>query len=367
MTNDIQTDRRVCRVARSLMKYGQQVTVIGRINKLHPALPDFPFRIRRMRLLFNRGPLFYAEYNVRLLFRLLFAHADVLVANDLDTLPAVYAASRMRKKVMLYDSHEYFTEVPELIDRNLARKTWLLLEHLILPEIRHAYTVSEPIAAAYHEKYGISMQVIRNLPWRLQEPVHPERILRTADEKIILYQGSLNRGRGLELAILAVKHLHNTKLVIIGTGDVEHELKTLVISQGLQNRVLFQGRIPQDELNQYTVQADVGISLEEHSGLNYYYALPNKLFDYIQAEIPVVVSDLPEMVSVVNRYKIGLVSTAGEPETLAAVFHEVLHNREKRRIWKDNLKKAAKELCWEHEEPKLIEIYLKATNNEWSI
>ncbi|MBN1158776.1 MAG: glycosyltransferase [Bacteroidales bacterium] len=362
MTNDIFTDRRVCRIARSLADHGHKVTVIGRKYKQNTKLPDFSFRMYRMRLLFSRGLLFYAEYNFRLLFRLLLMHTDILVANDLDTLPAVYLASRIRKRTVIYDSHEYFTEVPELIGRNLVKNIWQLLERMILPKIRYAYTVSESIAKAYQQKYGINMYVIRNLPWRLKKSVDPEKMIKKDNEQMILYQGSLNRGRGLELAILATGYLHDTKLVIIGTGDVEHELKSLAEIHGLQNKVLFLGRIPQDQLMQYTIQADAGISLEEQSGLNYTYALPNKLFDYIQAGIPVIVSDLPEMASIVIRYEIGVVSKARDPEALAGIFREALWNPEKRRIWKDNLMKAAKELCWEREEPKLIELYRNAAN-----
>lgn len=362
VTNDIHTDRRVCRIAQSLVRYGYKVTVIGRTCKQKADAANLSFSTFRIRLLFNKGPLFYMEYNLRLLFYLLFIHADIIVANDLDTLAAVYFASRIRKKIVLYDSHEYFTEVPELIGRNVVKKIWEMLERTILPKLRYAYTVSNSIADAYHRKYGIHMRVIRNMPWRLQKPVHIERFLKTGNEKVILYQGSLNKGRGLELAIHAVTHMYDVKLVIIGTGDVEHELKNLVARQNLQHKVLFLGRIPQDDLSRYTIQADIGISLEEHAGLNYYYALPNKLFDYIQAEIPVVVSDLPEIASVVRSYKIGMINKTHDPEKLASLFDEMLHDKMKRELWKDNLKEAAKELCWEHEEESLIELYRNAVN-----
>lgn len=362
VTNDIHTDRRVCRIAQSLVNHGYKVTVIGRTYKQKKDSDNLSFSTSRMKLLFNKGPLFYMEYNLRLLFYLLFVHADIMVANDLDTLTAVYFASRIRKKIMLYDSHEYFTEVPELIGRNVVRKIWEMLERFMLPKVRYAYTVSDSIAGAYHRKYGIHMRVIRNMPWRLQKPVHIKRSLRAGNEKIILYQGSLNKGRGLELAIRAIVHMRDVRLVIIGTGDVENELKNLVAHQDLQHQVLFMGRIPQTELSRYTIQADIGISLEEHVGLNYYYALPNKLFDYVQAEIPVVVSDLPEIASVVRRYKIGIIKKTRDPEKLASLFDEMLHDQGKRQFWKDNLKKAAKELCWEHEENSLIELYRAAVN-----
>jgi len=127
--------------------------------------------------------------------------------------------------------------------------------------------------------------------------------------------------------------------------------------------VVFLGKIDPASLLNYTVQADAGISLEEDLGLNYRYALPNKLFDYIQAGIPVLVSDLPEMKSVVETFNIGLVSDARTPEVLASFFMQVLYNEEKRALWKSNLEKAANELCWENEEKKLMALYKNAISD----
>lgn len=361
VTNDIVTDQRVCRIAGSLLKLCPQVTIIGRHYKKNMGTGDLPCRIYRMRLLFHKGPLFYAEYNFRLLMYLLFVRADILVANDLDTLAAVYVASRIRRKTIIYDSHEYFTEVPELISRPLTRRIWQILERSILPKLAYMYTVSDSIAMDYNKKYGIEMAVIRNFPLRLKKTVRHKKFLRTGDDKIILYQGSLNIGRGLELTIRAVQQMDNVKLIIIGTGDVEDKLRKLVHILGVQDKVSFLGRIPQKELVEYTVQADIGISLEETMGLNYYYALPNKLFDYIQAEVPVIVSDLPEMAAVVRHYDIGMVAQTVDSAKLAGLFTEMLHNTQKRKYWKENLKKAAEELCWEREEHKLLELYRKAT------
>jgi len=305
----------------------------------------------------NRGPLFYAEFNIRLFLLLLIKRPGILVSNDLDTLPAVYIVSWLRRLPLVYDCHEYFTEVPELIGRKWTRKTWEFLEKLFLPRIKYATTVSHSIAAVYKDKYGIDMQVVRNLPYRIAERLKPAQVNVIEREFIILYQGSLNMGRGLELAIKAMHFMNNAKLIIVGSGDILHKLNDLVVSMGLDKKVVFPGRLMPGKLLTYTLQADLGLSLEEKLGLNYYYALPNKLFDYIQARVPVLVSDLPEMANIVRSYGIGKVNHALDPYELSLVFTEMLTDHLQRATWISNLEKAASELCWEHEELVLLDLY----------
>lgn len=359
VTNDLVTDCRVNRIASSLVNLQAQVLVIGRVFPGSMDLADFPCPVLRMKMIFRKGPLYYAEYNIRLFFRLLFVKTSVLVANDLDTLPAVFLVSKIRGLPLVYDSHEYFTEVPELLGRKWIKRTWEMLEALMLPHIQFAYTVSASIAEEYRRKYGIPMQVIRNLPTK-SENLQPQIILKKNREHLIIYQGSLNMGRGLELAIRAMGYISNARLIIAGAGDVEGELRELTESLSLMERVHFTGRITPGELRLYTIQADLGISLEEKLGLNYYYALPNKLFDYIQARIPVLVSDLPEMSRVVTQYAIGKVNHTHDPYELSLVFQEMLSDKNKRREWRSNLEKAARELCWEQEEKILTNIYRQA-------
>jgi|WetSurSiteA1Bulk_404760.scaffolds.fasta_scaffold00786_8 glycosyltransferase involved in cell wall biosynthesis len=357
VTNDMATDRRVSRIASSLVKLPAHVLVIGRDQGKQVPPVDHPFQIIRMKMLINKGPFFYAAFNIRLFFLLLCTKADILVANDLDTLPAVYLASLIKRSVMVYDSHEYFTEVPELVSRTWVKMFWERLESLILPRVKYSYTVSNSIANEYHQLYGIEMRVFRNLPYRIEKGTRSVYSSKKPQEKIIIYQGSLNMGRGLELAIKAMKFISNARLVIAGTGDVESELRELAGSLALHDKVEFTGRVSPENMLQYTRRADLGISLEEKLGLNYYYALPNKLFDYIQARIPVLVSDLPEMSAIVNRYGIGRVLHTRDAYELALVISEMLTDQSNGLTWRNNLEKAAQELCWENEEVLMLEFY----------
>jgi glycosyltransferase involved in cell wall biosynthesis len=360
VTNDISTDQRVIRTAHTLHDMKARVTIIGRRFGKPVEYTDLQFKAIRMKLVFNRGALFYAEYNLRLFWRLMIMKADILISNDLDTLPAVYLASKIRNTSLLYDSHEYFTEVPELMGRRGVQRVWEWIESLMLPHILHACTVSSPIARAYQNKYGIKMQVIRNLPFKSDQTSKPFPALRNGSEKIILYQGSLNMGRGLEMAIQAIQFTSNVRLILIGKGDLENKLKQLVLTLGLQDRITFTGRLSPDQLIGYTIQADLGISLEEDLGLNYRFALPNKVFDYIQAEVPVLVSDLPEIRALVEEYKVGMINHSMNAEELGALFTLILSNDDQLQEWKNNLKIAADELCWEKEESKLIALVQSA-------
>jgi glycosyltransferase involved in cell wall biosynthesis len=363
VTNDIFTDQRVKRTVHSLLGAGYTVMVVGRKRRPDRALTGYPCPVKRFHLWCNKGPLFYAEYNIRLFLFLLFTKQDAFLACDLDTLAASYLAARIRGIPLIYDSHEYFTEVPELVGRPAVKRIWEGLEKRMLPQIRFAFTVSQSIADAYRAKYGIPMEVIFNYPHRKRSLTDPGFSLRKGQEKIILYQGSVNTGRGLALAIMAMKFITGSRLVIIGEGDILEDLIKFTGEAGLSGSVTFTGRISMDKLYSFTQQADVGISLEEDLGLNYRFALPNKLFDYIQARIPVLVSDLPEMAALVRKYNIGKVIRTTDPAELASCISSMLNNAADRERWKENLLIASEELCWEKEEGKLLDIFQRAFNS----
>ena len=347
--NDLVTDQRVHRVAEMLVDHGLEVTCVGRRLRRSPGLEGAVFNHRRFSMLFRRGPLFYGCYNIRLFLYLVFAPRPVLIiANDLDTLLAARLASRIRKVKLIYDSHEFFTQVPELIDRKLVQGFWKWIEYRIVPKLDHAVTVSFSIAEIYRRLYRTRFRVVRNVP-KKRDPCPDPRVKQDYRGKsIIIYQGALNVGRGLELMIDTMQYLDNTVLLLVGTGDIEKNLKALVKQKKIGERVEFRGRVVPDQLFPLTCSADMGVSLEEDRGLNYRYALPNKLFDYIQARIPVLCSDLPEISRIVRTYGVGAVTGEREPEKLAGIIRYIIRERGEG-AWKDGLDRAANELCWETE------------------
>ncbi|RKD85175.1 glycosyltransferase [Mangrovibacterium diazotrophicum] len=356
--NDLVTDNRVHKVAQSLLEMGYTPKLTGRRKRKSMPLAERDYATHRMRLFFERGPLFYVEFNFRLFFRLLFSRSKIILSNDLDTLAASYFAAKLSRKKLVYDSHEYFTEVPELIDRPFKQRMWRRLEKLILPRLKNAFTVSQSIADEYQKLYGTPFKVIRNLPVRNQSLEYQQDLTVVPhEEKIVIYQGALNLGRGLEFAIQSMRFLQGVQLWLVGSGDLEEYLKILARQLNLQFKVKFFGQIPFQELSQLTAQADLGLSIEEDLGLNYRYALPNKLFDYIQHRIPVLVSSLPEMTRIVEKYGIGQILQTHQPEGMAKQIEELLHNEDLRKEYLNKLLIASKDLCWENEQPVLKSIF----------
>ncbi len=362
VTNDLVTDQRVHRVAATLMKHGAQVTLVGRL--LHNSLPIHrEYATHRMRLLFKRSWLFYAEYNIRLFCYLFIKKSEILVSNDLDTLPANYLVSKMRRKTLVFDAHELFTEVPELIDRKLIKSIWQTLERRILPGIKHAYTVSQSVADTYFKRYGTKIEVVRNLPvkWNDVDRNNPYPGLPASD--FVLYQGAINKGRGLEALVDAFAYIHEIKCVIAGDGDIQQSLKERIDSKNLQDKIILLGKLPFSDLKRVTPYAVLGLSIEENMGLNYYNALPNKVFDYIQAKVPVLVSNFPEMRRIVTSFEVGEILVSHEPKELATQLEQMVH-KSKNGLWQTNLSKAAQELCWEMEETALMKIYNPLLENK---
>jgi glycosyltransferase involved in cell wall biosynthesis len=360
VNGDLVIDQRVHRTAMTLMESGTQVVLLGRKPLQGLAIKERPYRITRFTLLFQKGVLLYACFNIRLLCFLIFRNIRILVSNDLDTLPACFIASRLKRIPLVYDSHEFFTELPELVGRRFVRGVWKLIEKLTLPGVKYSYTVSNSIAEEYKKRYGISMEVVRNFPVLEGRESRRPDLLDCDPKQVIIYQGALNKGRGLELMIHAMQYMKGFHFRVFGTGPLEKTLQNLSHQIGVTDRVEFMGRIPFDELMFQTRQASLGISLEENMGLSYHYALPNKLFDYIQAQIPVLVSDLPEMSSIIKHYEVGEVLSVREPELLAKQIEIMMSDHEQRMVWKKNARKAAGELSWEKEVYKLKDIFRQA-------
>jgi glycosyltransferase involved in cell wall biosynthesis len=352
VTNDLSTDQRVHKTCLALQKSGYWLVLTGRL--LPESLPlNRSYFTLRQKLRFRRGPLFYAEFNIRLFFYLINKELDLIVANDLDTLPAAFFAAKLRNKKLLFDAHELFSEVPELVKRPLVKWFWQKTEDAILPHITQSMTVCQSIADYYHSKYNIDMKVVRNVPtFRTTKRTSK---LAFPDKKIILYQGALNVGRGLEWILNAMPLIDNSVLVIIGNGDIRKQLEELTANLGIQDKVQFTGTISGELLHEYTSSADIGLCLLEEMGLNYYYALPNRIFDYIQAGVPVLATRFPEIANIVETYKTGVLIDHYEPVYLAETINNMLANP----IDTIHFAEVAKDLCWENEEKVLLELLNK--------
>ena len=361
VVSDLVTDQRVHRTALALHAKGLKVTLVGRRMRKSLKMPDRPYEFKRFNLGIETGPLFYALYNIRLFFYLLFNKADVLVTNDLDTLLPNYIVSKLKSSVLFYDSHEYFTEVPELVNRPRIQSFWLAIEKYIFPKLKNVFTVNDSIASIYNSKYNVDVKVIRNMPFRSHmktSPITRAQLGLPTDKKIFLFQGAgINVDRGAEEAIEAISGVDNAVLLFIGGGDVIDDIKRNVELLNLQQKVFFLPKQPMEVLYQYTSLADFGLSLDKDSNLNYKYSLPNKLFDYIQAQLPVLASNLPEVRKIVEQYGIGKITPSHSIDDLRKSMKSMVSDDTQLALWKENLKFAASELCWENEEKKLFDIF----------
>lgn len=361
--NDLVTDQRVDKVCRNLTRNGFEVLLVGRRKRDSMPMDERPYKTHRMRLAFEKGPLFYAEYNIRLFLLLLFKKAGLLLSNDLDTLLPNYLISKLKNIDLVYDSHELFTETPEVIHRKFVKNTWESIERSIVPKLKDAYTVNGSIADIFRQKYNVDFKVVRNIPAGrgTKNNVSRSELELPEDKKIILLQGAgINIQRGSEELIEAVQFLDKSYLLlIVGGGDVIHILKKTVKEKGLDDKVWFRDKMPPEKLFRYTANADLGITIDKDTNLNYRYSLPNKLFDYIHAGIPVLASDLPEIAKIVREYKVGDFIPDHQPESIANKISEMLSDEEKLRDWKENIKFAAGALVWENEEKTLNKIFQK--------
>jgi glycosyltransferase involved in cell wall biosynthesis len=358
--NDLVTDQRVKKMCGTLHKMGFDITLIGRKMKNSPTMDNRPYKVIRMKLLFEKGALFYAEYNIRLFFLLILKKTDLLVSNDLDTLLPNYLISKLKQKPLVYDSHEYFTEVPELVDRPIVQKTWKLIERNIFPRLTNVITVNDSIADLFEHDYGIRPTVVRNIPpfRKLKLNKSRKELGLPEDKKILIMQGAgINVHRGSEEMVEAMPEIKDAILLIVGGGDVINWLKAKVIELGISDKVIFKPRMPYDDLIQYTANADLGLTLDKDNNLNYRFSLPNKLFDYIQAGIPVVATPLPEIAKIIDTYQVGCYMPGHQPANMAAKINEVLADQQQMDAWKKNCRFAAPELNWEKEEKKVIDIY----------
>lgn len=351
VTNDMTNDQRVNRVCNTLCNMGFDVVVLCRRLKSSAELEQRRYQVKRFRLLFNKGMLFYACFNLRLFFYLLFHSCSALLSNDLDTLLANALASKMKRKTLYYDTHELFTEVPELQHSGFKKKVWLWIERRCIHRPVATYTVCKSIADYYNAKYGLDMKVVRNLPVLKEKQPYTDR------ENVLLYQGALNMGRGIELLIAMMKHFPDYKLYIAGKGYMERELKKLTADLSLTDRVVFTGNLRFDELHKLTSRAKIGFSVEQGTSLNYKYALPNKVFDYIQAGTPVVCANLPEMRAVVDEYAVGEVFAGNDAESLSDLVSGMLANPDRLREYHCKCVEASRVLNWENEQKILRGIY----------
>jgi len=360
VTNCICFDQRVLKMAESVSSMNFGITLVGRKKGRRCETDSVSFRTKRFRMIFKKGFLFYMFFNIRLFIYLLFHKFDILVANDLDTLLPNFIVSKLKKIPLVYDSHEYFTGVPEIQDRPFVKWVWKSIEKMIFPKLKSVITVCDSIADLYESQYKIKPIVVRNAGKNAGELVPFSRSEVGVDENdlLLIIQGTgINIDKGSEELIDAVGITPGVSLLIIGSGDVIPKLKQNVDNLKLKQKVIFVPPVNWETLLRYTKMADAGMILEKDTNLNYRYSLPNKLFDYLAAGIPVIASDLPETRKIILGTSSGILIDKVDPERISQSLTEFKNNSAMRAQLRENAVMASSAFTWESESEKVKNLY----------
>lgn len=303
----------------------------------------------RLHCVFNKGKLFYLEYNFRLFLKLLFMRADVYAAVDLDTIIPCFTVALLKGKKKAFDAHEYFEEVPEVVNRPLTKAVWRFVGRIFAPRADLATTVSESLAEQLQHLYDIRFETIRNVP-------HRATAISNQTGNYLLYQGALNEGRGLEQLIEAMQNI-DMPLKITGEGDLSEALRNKVNTLGLQQKIEFLGFVSPEKLDALTAHAWLGLNLLEHKGLSYYYSLANKFFDYVNHAVPSLNMDFPEYRKINTQFEVGVLLKELSSQNIMEAIQFLKDNPAQYARLRGNCIAAKEEFNWEREEQKLLNLY----------
>jgi glycosyltransferase involved in cell wall biosynthesis len=301
------------------------------------------------------------EYNLRLFFFLLCRRFDIYHSNDLDTLLPMWLTAFIFKKKLVYDSHEYFLGVPEIQNRYFVKKVWSSIESFIFPKLKYVFTVNKSISDLYFKDYKVRPLVIRNLPNKSSLiKVKTKKDLGLPDnKKLVILQGSgINVDRGAEELLEAISIQDDFFLSVVGKGDVVDKLKRRCAKSDLVDKVLFVPTLPYSQMMQFTLNSDVGVSLDKNNNINYKFSLPNKIFDYSKAEIPFVSTNLVEIRKITEEFHTGVLISSTSPESIIEGLNKAI-TLKKSKNFISNIAKMNSTLNWESESVSLIKTYEK--------
>jgi glycosyltransferase involved in cell wall biosynthesis len=302
--------------------------------------------------------LYYLRFAFILSCRILFTKDDYIFAEDIYTLPFAVIFGKIKGAKIIYDSREVYGHLAGLSKRENIQSLLIWIEKTFIHYVYKTLTTGELDSLHIEKEYGLEKTiVIRNLPlyYKIENPYDFRKHFNLkAEIKILLYQGVILHGRGLKLIFEILGEVNNCALIILGGGEYTDYYKKLSSDKGLDSKVFFFDKIPQEKLLGYTAGADVGLSIIENLSLSYYYALPNKMFEYIMTGVPVLASNFPQMKDIIDKYKVGLYIDPENQDELKNTMQLLINDNNLRHKLSDNCLAAAKELNWEEEIKKLL-------------
>lgn len=393
ITQDMPVTRRIIQEAQSLVAAGYEVRILTRSAGTADSvgnvegIPVEQVAVRgqdpRFRWLYplvglNHGSQAAAlwsvlmerhTFTIRALPRAVAARADIYHAHDLNNLYIAQQAAQAHSAKLVYDAHELF---PEIANRwiRLKRQAWIRLEQRLLPATDLVITVNEFIAAEMARRYQCPTPIVLlncpNPPQHFDLASHynllRDRLNLGSDCKIVLYQGWMEAGRGLENLIQAAPQLNgNTVIVLLGYGEYQHHLERLA-ARTAPGRVHFLPAVPQQDLLAYCASADVGIIPYQAVDLNNYFTSPNKLFDFIQAGVPIVANDLPFLRQVIVSNGLGIVTILNNTSDYARAINQIITQPEQATAMRMRLRAIAPRYTWKTQSRNLLVAYGNLAN-----
>jgi glycosyltransferase involved in cell wall biosynthesis len=368
--SDLVTDYRVHKVCQTLHEQGWRVLLIGTYKKKSLPLESRDYQTYRLKMWFSRTALFYTEFNMRLFFRLLRSKGDIFLGNDLDTMPATMRIARLKKKPLVYDSHEYFLGMAGLEKKPVRSAIWKSIEKKVFSQVKWIYTVSDSIRDLYLRDYQRKILVVRNLPYKnttLPPLSQEEQITMQALESrisenkhILLYQGAgINPLRGAEELVQSMTFIDPGifHLVIIGGGDLFEKLREIIDQYQLTEKITLIPKVPFAVLVYFTRKAALGFSIDKPEVLNHRFSLPNKLFEYLHAGVPVLASRLIEQEKIIRQYDVGGFIENHQPGHIAERIIQIFADPAALKRWKQNTRLVCEEMNWEQESKIIIDIF----------
>ena len=346
VTNDLAQDQRMDRICRSLVAAGHDVTLVGRLLPDSRPLSPRPYATHRIRCRYHRGKAFYLEYNWRLWRTLRRWTFDAVCSVDLDTLVAGRLL-KARGRKLVFDAHEWFSETPEVVGRPLVRTLWRAVGRWLVPATDARYTVAPELARKLAEEYGRPFATVRNLPLRSDMP--PVAVCHQSPF-VLLYQGMLNPGRGLEQLVEALGQLPECRLLIVGSGPSEGAVRRCVERTNTGDRVDWAGFVAPERLPELTRRGWLGVNLLDARSPSYYYSLANKALDYVQAGLPSLQMDFPEYRHLARAHDCYVLVPDLTVAGLAATIRELMDDPARYTELCANCRTAAAHLHWEAEE-----------------
>lgn len=361
LTGDVRRNSRALKQLRALTGLGARVLVLS----LGPEAGETPLEagpvVRVLPIPPGGGPRFFARVHRRFRAAALAVPAKVYHASDLYTLPALAAAARRHGGRLVYDARERYPHVAATVGRPWVRRFWRTVEARHVRRADAVFTVSDAIAAHMARDYGIAPpHVLPNVP--VFQNVRPAGLLRekaglAPDAFVVLHQGQMRKDRGCDLLVAAMREVPEAALVFLGDGPHRPALVALTGRLGLGDRVRFVDAVPPDALLPLTADADVGVTLLEDTCLNHRFALPNKLFEYLMAGVPVLASDLPEIRRVVAGYDVGRLVDPAAPGALAAALRHFVADAEARARRRANAPRVFETFSWEKASQPFTRLY----------